>query len=59
MLIIKVLNNKIEYALKEYKKKNKDTKVLKQLRERMTYTKPSMKKRMVKNKAIRKNNYEK
>jgi small subunit ribosomal protein S21 len=59
MLIIKVLNNKIEYALKEYKKKNKDTKLLKQLRERMTYTKPSMKKRMVKNKAIRKNNYEK
>lgn len=59
MLIIKVLNNKLEYALKEYKKKNKDTKVLKQLRERMTYTKPSMKKRMIKNKAIRKNNYEK
>ncbi len=59
MLIIKVLNNKIEYALKEYKKKNKDTKVSKQLRERMTYTKPSMKKRMIKNKAIRKNNYEK
>lgn len=59
MLIIKVLNNKLEHALKEYKKKNKDTKVLKQLRERMTYTKPSMKKRMIKNKAIRKNNYEK
>ena len=41
MLIIKVVNGKIEYALKEYKKKNRDTKVLKELRERMTYTKKS------------------
>jgi ribosomal protein S21 len=59
MLIIKVVNGKIEYALKEYKKKNRDTKVLKELRERMTYTKKSERKRNVKNKAIRKNNYEK
>jgi small subunit ribosomal protein S21 len=59
MLIIKVIDGKIEYALKKYKKKNRDTQVLKQLRDRMTYTKKSEYKRNIKNKAIRKNNYEK
>lgn len=58
MLIVKVVNGKIEYALKKYKQKTKDTKIHKELRERMHYTKKSMKKRIAKNKAIRKNKYE-
>ena len=59
MLIVKVINGKIEYALKKYKKKAKDTKIHQELRNRMTYTKNSERKRNIKNKAIRKNNYEK
>ena len=39
------------------KKKFKDTKIIKELRERQSFTKKSLKKRLIKNKAIRKLKY--
>jgi small subunit ribosomal protein S21 len=42
----------IDSALKKLKVKFKKTKVVEQLRDRMTYDKPSIKKRKVKQKAI-------
>ena len=53
MLIIKVQKGNINRALKQFKKKFRDTKVLKELRERQYYTKPSLKRRVEKNEAIR------
>ena len=54
MLKIPVVKGNINRALKQFKKKFRDTQVLKQLRERQQYTKPSLQKRKQKNKAIRK-----
>ena len=54
MLIIKVQKGNINRALKQFKKKFRDTKVLKELRERQYYTKPSKKRRVEKDEAIRK-----
>jgi len=52
MLIIKVKKGEnIDIALKRYKFKYRKTKVSEQLRERMEYTKPSVKKRAQKQKA--------
>jgi len=42
----------IERALKRFKRKYRNTKVLKELRERQQYTKPSTAKRKTKQKAI-------
>jgi len=46
MLIIKVENNKIDKALKQYKRKVIKTKQLKKLRDQQNFTKPSVKKRI-------------
>ena len=53
MLIIKVQKGNINRALKQFKRKFRDTQVLKELRERKNYTKKSLKKRIEKNEAIR------
>jgi len=54
MLKIPVVKDNINKALKHFKKKFRDTQVLKELRERKNYTKPSAKKRVQKDEAIRK-----
>ena len=54
MLIIKVQKGNINRALKQFKRKFRDTQVLKELRERKNYTKKSLKRRMEKDEAIRK-----
>ena len=51
MLIVKV-EGSIEKALKQFKRKEKDTRLVKQLRERQNYTKPSQKKREKRLKAV-------
>ena len=54
MLKIPVIKGNINRALKQFKRKFRDTQVLKELRERKNYTKKSLKKRIEKNEAIRK-----
>ena len=54
MLKIPVIKGNINRALKQFKRKFRDTQVLKELRERKKYTKKSLKKRIEKNEAIRK-----
>tara|TARA_A100001201_G_scaffold12740_1_gene16187 strand:+ start:175 stop:360 length:186 start_codon:yes stop_codon:yes gene_type:complete len=54
MLKIEVKKGNLNKALKIFKKKFRDTKVLKELRERQYYTKKSLKNRIKKDKAIRK-----
>jgi small subunit ribosomal protein S21 len=54
MLIIPVVKGNINKALKQFKIKFKKTGVLKELRERKNYTKPSANKKVQKDKAIRK-----
>ena len=54
MLIVKVQKGNINRALKQFKRKFRDTQVLKELRERQYYTKPSKKRRVEKDEAIRK-----
>ena len=54
MLNIPVIKGNINKALKQFKKKFRDTQVLKKLREHKNYTKPSAKKRVQKDEAIRK-----
>lgn len=46
MLIIKVNDNNIEKALKQYKRKVINTKQLKKLRDQQDFTKPSIKNRL-------------
>ena len=53
MLIIKVQKGNINRALKQFKRKFRDTKVIKELREKQYYTKPSKKRRVEKDDAIR------
>ena len=53
MLKIPVVKGNIERAIKQFKKKFRNTQVLKELRERKNYTKKSLKKRIEKNEAIR------
>ena len=55
MLIVNVKNGNVESALKEYKKKVQTVKQIDQLRERQTYTKPSVEKRLQIEEAKRKN----
>ena len=52
MLRIPVVKGNLNRALKQFKKKFRDTKVLKELRERQYYTKPSKKRRVEKDEAI-------
>ena len=54
MLIVKVQKGNINRALKQFKKKFRDTKVIKELRERQYFIKPSKKRRIQKDEAIRK-----
>ncbi len=54
MLRVPVIKNNLNKALKIFKKKFKSTKVIKEIRERQQYTKKSTKKRLIKDKAIRK-----
>ena len=53
MLKVPVIKGNINRALKQFKKKFRDTKVLKELRERKNYTKKSLKRRIEKDEAIR------
>ena len=54
MLEIPVVKGNINKALKQFKVKFKNTQVLKELRERKHYIKPSAKKKVQKDEAIRK-----
>ena len=54
MLVIPVIKGNVEKALKQFKRKFKQTGKLKEVRERKNYTKPSAKKRVQKDEAIRK-----
>ena len=54
MLKIPVVKGNLNKALKLFKRKFRDTQVLKELRERQYYTKPSLKKKIQKENAIRK-----
>jgi small subunit ribosomal protein S21 len=54
MLKIPVVKGNLNKALKQFKRKFKDTQVLKEIRERKNYIKPSAKKRVQKDEAIRK-----
>ena len=54
MLIVKVQKGNLNRALKQFKRKFKNTKVLKEIRERKHYVKPSLKRRIEKDEAIRK-----
>ena len=53
MLRIPVVKGNLNRALKQFKKKFRDTKVLKELRERKNYIKKSLKRRREKDEAIR------
>ena len=55
MLHIEIKNGNVESALKLYKKKVQNVKQIEQLRERQTYEKPSVKKRLMIEEAKRKN----
>ena len=55
MLIINIKGGNIEGALKEYKRKVQSTKQIEQLRERQTFIKSSVSKRLQKEEAKRKN----
>ena len=53
MLRVPVVKGNINRALRQFKRKFRDTQVLKELRERKNYTKPSLKRRIQKDEAIR------
>ena len=57
MLEIPVVKGNINKALKLFKRKFKQTGILKEVRERKNYTKPSTKRRKQKEKAILKQKY--
>ena len=53
MLKIPVVKGNLNRALKQFKRKFRDTQVLKELRERKHYTKKSLKRKIEKENAIR------
>ena len=57
MLKVPVVKNNLNKALKIFKKKFKNTGIIKELRERQKFTKKSKKKRLQKDKAIYKQKY--
>ena len=57
MLKIPVVKGNINKALKLFKRKFKQTGILKEVREHKNYTKPSAKRRLIKEKAILKRKY--
>ena len=48
MLIVKVQKGNINSALKQFKRKFRNTQVIKEIREKKHFTKPSLKKRRTK-----------
>lgn len=50
-------NRNLERALREYKNKVFKLKIVQELRERQEFTKPSVKKRLQNEKAVKKNRY--
>jgi small subunit ribosomal protein S21 len=50
-------NRNLERALREYKNKIFKLKIVQELRERQEFTKPSVKKRLQNEKAVKKNRY--
>ena len=54
MLIVKVQKDNLNRALKQFKRKFRDTQVLKEIKERKHYTKKSLKRKIEKENAIRK-----
>ena len=54
MLKVPVVKGNLNKALKKFKKKFKDTQVVKKIRERQYFTKKSLKRKLIKDKAIRK-----
>ena len=57
MLKVPVIKGNLNRALKVFKKKFKNTKVLKELREKQQYIKKSTKKRLIKDKAVHRQKY--
>lgn len=57
MLITNIKGGNIEAALKEYKRKVQNSKQIEQLRDRQTFTKPSVKNRLKMEEAKRKNKF--
>jgi small subunit ribosomal protein S21 len=55
MLIVSVKSGNIDFALKEYKRKVQSTKQIEELRERKNFTKQSVKNRLQRDEAKRKN----
>ena len=53
MLIIKVQKGNINRALKQFKRKFKNTQVIKKVKENQYFIKPSLKRKIEKEKAIR------
>ena len=57
MLIIPVIKGNVEKALKQFKRKFKQTGALKEIRERKQFTKKSIKRKLAKEKSILKQKY--
>ena len=57
MLKIPVIKGNLNRALKQFKKKFRDTQVLKEIRERKQFNKKSFKRKQIKEKAILKQKY--
>ena len=57
MLKVLVKKGNLSKALKIFKKKFRDTQVIKELKERQSFTKKSLKKRLIKDKSIHKQKY--
>ena len=57
MLKVPVIKGNLNKALKILKKKFKSTGVIKEIRERQSYTKKSKKRKLIKDKAIHKQRY--
>ena len=57
MLKIPVVKGNIERALKLFKRKFKKTGILKEVRERKNFTKPSLKRKIQKEKLIKRDKY--
>ena len=57
MLKIPIIKGNIERALKQFKRKFKQTGILKKVRDKKNYTKPTTKRRQAKEKAILKQRY--
>ena len=57
MLKIPVIKGNINKALKQFKRKFKQTGILKKVRDKKSYTKPTTKRKLAKEKAILKQKY--